>query len=188
MHDIEPYFKWRDRYTAEEDERSPFYAREYSEFYFTNAVYDHYIHPQWDEIGSSTLYIKLLIADYQNQYCVIELIGEWNDCINNDIMHLKHNVIDVLIDNGIMKFILVGENVFNFHYDGDDYYEEWFQDLEEGWIAAVNFQEHVLRELTENSIDLYLNFGGNLDDMPWRTLEPLSLFKKIESVLKHRLT
>jgi len=32
MHEIEPYYKWRDDYIASEDEYSPFYATEYSEF------------------------------------------------------------------------------------------------------------------------------------------------------------
>jgi hypothetical protein len=35
MHDIEPYYNWRYLYTAETDERSPFYGREYSEFEFS---------------------------------------------------------------------------------------------------------------------------------------------------------
>ncbi len=29
------------------------------------------------------------MADYQEQYMIIELIGEWNDAIENDIMSLK---------------------------------------------------------------------------------------------------
>ncbi len=58
MQDIEPYDNWHYLYTSEEDERSPFYGREYSEFVFTQTVYNYYIHPQWDEFGSSTLYLK----------------------------------------------------------------------------------------------------------------------------------
>ena len=79
MHDIEPFWNWRHRYTAEEDELSPFFGREYSEFYFTNAVYDHAIHPQWDAFGSSTLYLKILYADYDDGFAIIELIGECTD-------------------------------------------------------------------------------------------------------------
>ena len=78
MHDIEPYFKWRDWYTAEEDTRSPFYGREYSEFEFTHAVYNYLIHPQWDEFGSKTLYLKILYADYDEHFAIIEMLGEWN--------------------------------------------------------------------------------------------------------------
>src|ERR1051326_3580372 len=104
MHEIEPYYNWRHLYMAEEDENSPFYGREYSEFVFSQTVYNYYIHPQWDEFGSSTLYLKVLIADYSAEYMIIELIGEWNDAIENDIMTLKRDVIDVFLREGINKF------------------------------------------------------------------------------------
>ena len=47
---------------------------------------------QWDDFGSSTLYIKILFADYDGGFAIIELIGEWNDAINNDIMLLKRDM------------------------------------------------------------------------------------------------
>ena len=187
MHNIEPFYNWRHFYMAEEDENSPFYERTYNEFYFTNAIYDYLIHPQWDEIGSPTLYVKLLNVDYNLHYAIIELIGEWNDTINNDIMFLKRDVADVLIENGIKKFILIGENVLNFHPDGDDYYNEWFEDVEDGWIAAINFQEHVLNEFRQSNIDYYINFGGELDSIAWRTDDPVELYKRIEMILSRRL-
>jgi hypothetical protein len=43
MHDIEPYYNWRHIYVSEEDQRSPFYNRHYSEFEFTSTVYNYYI-------------------------------------------------------------------------------------------------------------------------------------------------
>jgi hypothetical protein len=187
MHSIEPYYNWKHFYSAEEDENSPFYKREYSEFYFTNTIYDYYIHPQWDDMGSSTLYLKILYVDYDNGYAIMEFIGEWNDCISNDVMYLKRDVVDPMLECGINKFILIGENILNFHFDGDDYYDEWFQDVEDGWIAAVNFQEHVLREFREHNIDYYLNFGGELDVLSWRTQEPSDLYNKIETVMNRRL-
>ena len=110
MHNIEPFYNWRHLYIAEEDENSPFYGREHSELQYTNTIYNYYIHPQWDDIGSETLYIKVLFADYDEHFAIIELIGEWNDAINNDIMLLKRDVIDELIYMGINKFILIGEN------------------------------------------------------------------------------
>ena len=97
MHDIEPYYHWRDWYIASEDERSPFFGRQYSEFEYTNKIYNYYIHPQWDDFGSSTLYIKLLFADYDEGFAILELIGEWNDCISNDVMYLKREVADNMI-------------------------------------------------------------------------------------------
>ena len=187
MHTLEPFYHWRDAYQSEQDERSPFYGREYSEMYFTNAVYNHVIHPQWDEIGSPTLYTKILFIDYEKAYAIIELMGEWNDAINNDVMFLKREVVDILIDEGISKFILIGENVLNFHGDNEDYYEEWYDDLEDGWIAALNFRPHNLEQFQQYRIDYYLNYGGELDEYPWRTLTPQQLFQKIAHVIGHRL-
>ena len=143
MHEIEPYYNWRHLYTAEEDEDSPFYGREYSEFEFSNTVYNYYIHPQWDEFGSRTLYMKLLFADYELNYVIIELIGEWNDAVENDIMQMKREVIDLMIPKGIYKFILITENVLNFHSSDQDYYEEWYDDIKDegGWIVSINMPE-----------------------------------------------
>ena len=59
MHTIEPFWHWRDIYCAENDKLSPFYKREYSEFEFSTTIYNYYIHPQWDDFGSETLYIKI---------------------------------------------------------------------------------------------------------------------------------
>jgi hypothetical protein len=101
MHELEPYWNWRDVYTAEDDDRSPFFGREYSEFQFSTKLYNFYLHPQWDEIGSPTLYLKIIFADYDDGFAIVEMIGEWNDAINNDIMFLKREVIDKLIDYGI---------------------------------------------------------------------------------------
>ena len=42
-------------------------------------------------------YLKVLYADYDKNFIVLEFIGEWNDCIYNDVMQLKRNVIDLLI-------------------------------------------------------------------------------------------
>lgn len=187
MHDIEPFYLWRDDYIAAEDERSPFYNTEYSEFYYDKQLYNFLIHPQWDSFGSNTLYIKVLYADYDRHYAIIELMGEWNDTIHNDIMFLKREIIDLMVDEGINQFILVGENILNFHASDDSYYEEWFQDIEDGWIAAINFNEHVIAEFRTHHIDYYINFGGELDDLHWRKLKPLQFYKKVEEILTKRL-
>ncbi len=188
MHSIEPHYNWRDDYIAEEDVRSPFYGREYNEFEFTQTIYDHYIHPQWDDIGSPTLFAKLLYADYLKGFAIIELFGEWNDCLHNDIMFLKRDIADHLIDQGINKFILIGENVLNFHYSDDSYYEEWFEDLgdSDGWIALINFREHVLREFSEVNADSYFMLGGRLSEMNWRALKPKGFFKVVNSYVERR--
>ncbi len=188
MHNIEPYYSWRHYYIASEDELSPFYGHNYSEFEFSNTIYNHFIHPQWDSIGSSTLYIKILYTNYTMGFSIIELFGEWNDTLHNDIMYFKRDIIDVLISHGINKFILIGENVLNFHSAEDDYYQEWFDDIEDGWIAGINFREHVFQEFCSSNIDYYIAFGGNFNEFPWRNYKPIKLFEKIESMLQKRLT
>ncbi len=188
MHNIEPHFNWRHHYIASDDERSPFFGRQYSEFEFTHAIYNHLIHPQWDEIGSSTLFIKILYASYDKSYAVIELIGEWNDCLHNDIMYLKRNIIDNLVNNGINRFILIGEHILNFHNGDSDYYEEWNDDLEDGWIVGINFRDHVISEFEKSNLDYYICFGGRFNSFNWRVFNPLQLCEKIDELFQKRLT
>src|ERR1700733_181702 len=143
MQDIEPYYNWRHLYISSEDDLSSFYGREYSEFEFSLTVYNYYIHPQWDDFGSKTLYMKILFADYEQNHAIIELIGEWNDAIENDIMTMRRNITDQLYQQGIYKFILIAENVLNFHSSDDSYYEEWHEQLEDdrGWVVILNMPE-----------------------------------------------
>lgn len=182
MHDLEPYYHWRINYIASEDERSPFFGRVSSEFDFTHKIYNYFIHPQWDEFGSNTLYLKVIYADYDKQYAIIELIGEWNDCLYNDVMHLKRLVIDPMIEEGIIKFIIIGENVLNFHADDDCYYEEWYEDIadEGGWIVCLNMLEHVMDEFKLVKIQFYLNFGGVFNEINWRPMQPEHLFELLD--------
>ena len=187
MHFIEPFYNWRGYYIASEDGDSPFYEREYSEFEFDKRIYNYLIHPQWDHFGSTTLFLKVLYSDYDAGYSIIEFIGEWNDAIENGIMVLKRDVIEPLMNNGIDKFILIGENVLNFHSSDDCYYEEWFEEVEEGWIATINFHEHVVKEFTAANIDQYFVFGGELEEIEWRTYLPTNLFAKVESLVNKRI-
>lgn len=186
MHLMEPFYSWRNYYIASEDPSSPFYGREYSEFEFNNTVYNFYLHPQWDTIDSSTLFIKILFVEYEEQYAIIEMIGEWNDAIENDIMIFKRNIIEPMMEEGINKFILIGENVLNFHYSDDCYYEEWFEEVEEGWIALVNFQEHVIREFERIHVDQYFVMGGELEEIEWRTYQPHHFFKRVSDLVMYR--
>ena len=186
MHDIEPHFGWRERYQAERDEYSPFFGRQYSEFGFSNRVYNYLIHPQWDEFGAETLYLKLLWTDYDRQYAIIEMIGEWNDAVHNDIMHLKREFVDQLIGNGIRHFIFILEGVLNFHGDETDYYEEWLEEIREegGWVALLNTLGHVEDELTQTRLDNYLHFGGPLGSLTWRPQKPERIFEVIEGLIQ----
>ncbi|MBO9727604.1 MAG: hypothetical protein J7623_03090 [Chitinophaga sp.] len=186
MHNIEPYYNWRHLYAAEEDEYSPFYGREYSEFEYSNSVYNYYIHPQWDEFGSRNLYMKILYTDYQFNFTIIELLGEWNDAIDNDIMTLKRNIIDTLIAQGITKFILITENVMNFHSSDDCYYEEWWDDIrdEGGWIVSLNMPIQTREEFEKARLHHYVHL---LDDDKWRTYQPMHLFNMVDNIMLKRL-
>ncbi|MBN8685481.1 MAG: hypothetical protein J0M10_00625 [Chitinophagales bacterium] len=186
MQDIEPFYNWRHIYISEEDRLSPFYGRTYSEFVFSQTVYNYYIHPQWDDFGSRTLYLKVLIADYDEQYAVVEMIGEWNDAIENDIMELKREVLEKFMDNGIFKFILVGENVLNYHSDGKDYYEELYEELtdENGWVVCLNMPEQTQYDFKQARLNRFVELM-RLDN--WRTYSPFHLFKKIDNELMARL-
>ncbi len=186
MHELEPFYNWKHIYSAEEDSRSVFFGREYSEFEFTQKVYNYFIHPQWDDIGSQTLYLKVLMADYDLQYVIIELIGEWNDAIENDIMTLKRDVIDSLIAVGITKFILIGENVLNFHSSDDCYYEEWYDDIADlgGWILLLNMPDQSTYDFLKVGNDRYVQL---LNFSEWRTYTPNNLFIKLDNYILKKL-
>lgn len=185
MHTIEPHYNWRDRYNASEDKASPFFGRVYDEFQFTQKVYNYFIHPQWDNFGSPTLYTKILFVDYDLGFAIMEFIGEWNDGVTNDIMYLKRDVVDELARHGISKYILICENVLNFHGSDDCYYEEWLDDARDrdGWICFVNLLEHVQSEMEETQLQHFVNLGGNFNNVIWRPYTPKIFFKLIEQLI-----
>ncbi len=186
MQDIEPYFNWRHLYTAEEDQLSPFYGRIYSEFEFSNTVYNYYIHPQWDDFGSRTLYLKILFVEYEQQYAIIELMGEWNDAIENDVMTLRRDITDLLQKQGISKFILIAENVLNFHSSDDSYYEEWFESLsdEGGWVVIVDMPVQSQYDFKRARLT---NYVALMDFPQWRTLKPELVFNQVDDWINRQL-
>ena len=195
MHQIEPFYNWKKYYMPEDDANSPFFGKEYNYELYSETIYGYYIDPSWDFMGSETLYIKILFADYYKGFIIIEFIGEWNDALNNDIMHLKRNIVDHFNPKGIKKYILIGENVLNFHGSDDCYYEEWFEDVEEemngeipGWIAAINFRDFVLQEWSNFNIDTYINTGGSLQINNWRTLHPQQFFELVNGLITRRIS
>ncbi|QSE98632.1 hypothetical protein [Fulvivirga lutea] len=194
MHEIEPYYRWLNFYNSAEDARSPYHGKEYNYDMYSDTIYGYYIDPAWDYLGSETLYNKLLFVDYEKGTAVIELMGEWNDAINNDIMHFKRNIIEHMMREGISKFILIGESVFNFHGSDDEYYSEWFEEVEDsdnfsepGWIAGVNFPDFIKDELSNYNIDLYINLGGELDVVNWRTMAPKRFCEFVDGLIQRRL-
>lgn len=188
MQSIEPYYNWRHLYAAEEDSRSPFYGRRYSEFEYSQTVYNFYIHPQWDEFGSRTLYMKILFVDYDSNFAILELIGEWNDAIENDIMTLRRDITDRMYkEDGITKFILVAENVLNFHSSDDSYYEEWREQLEEdgGWVVIVNLPVQSQQDFKKARLT---NYVGLLDFPQWRTMKPEVMFQQVDNWMIRQLS
>lgn len=172
---------------SEEDQLSPFYGREYSEFEFTQTVYNYFIHPQWDDFGSRTLYVKVLMADRDEKYAIIEMIGEWNDAIENDIMELKREVLEKFMYEGISKFILIAENVLNFHSGGTEYYEELFDELmdENGWIVCLGMPSQTQYDFKHAHLNRYIEL---MEIENWRIYKPYHLFKKIDTEISARLT
>jgi len=187
VHTLEPFYNWRHIYIAEEDPLSPFYGRTYSEFEYSQTVYNYYIHPQWDDFGSRTLYLKIIYVDYELNFAIIEMIGEWNDAIENDIMELKREVFDLLFQQSITKYILITENVLNFHSSDKEYYQEWYDELSEenGWVVGLNMPEATQQDFRKKKLNYYIE----LMELPdWRAYKPYHLFKKIDEQLNNRIT
>lgn len=186
MQDIEPFYNWRHMYTAEEDKQSPFFGRTYSEFEYSQTLYNFYLHPQWDDFGSRTLYMKMLYADYEQHFAIIELLGEWNDAIENDIMTLRRDVTDQLYKQGIYYFIIIAENVLNFHSSDDSYYEEWREQLEDerGWVAILNMPEQSKYDFKKARLT---NYTELMEMEQWRTLKPDIIFQAVHNELSRRL-
>ena len=108
------------------------------------------------------------------------MIGEWNDAVENDIMQLKRSVIDLLVAKGLYKYILITENVLNFHSSDRDYYEEWYEDIKDegGWIVAINMPEATQYDFRASHIDWYIRF---MESDNWRTFQPQHFFQLVDN-------
>ena len=187
MHEIEPYANWLKYYNSSTDNRSPFYGKNYNYERYSDTIYGYYIDPAWDSFGSETLYLKLLYADYEQGFVMVELLGEWNDAVNNDIMTLKRGFVELLLQEGIRKFILLGGHLMNFHGSDDSYYEEWHQELDEGWMALVDTPAFVYDEMKKYHLENYLYMGEALHISNWRTWHPQRLFELVANAVPQRL-
>lgn len=183
---LEPFEGWLDIYNSEDDELSPFFGQTYNFKEPDNLVYNQILSPYWDMMGSTTLYCKILYVDYKESYCIIELVGEWNDAVENDIMYLKREVIDVLLTQHVNKYVLITENVLNFHGSDDSYYQEWLDDIESesGFIVVLNALEHVKREMGIEGLSRFLFF---FDYDKWRTHQPQHFFNYLEEKVFSKL-
>ncbi len=97
-------------------------------------------------------------------------------------MLFKQAIIDRLQEHGITKFILIAENVLNFHASDDCYYEEWYEDVgeEEGWICFVGLQDHVEDEMMEYNLQNYVNLGNDFNII-WRPHKPEIVFEMLQN-------
>jgi hypothetical protein len=102
-------------------------------------------------------------------------------------MWLKRKVIEVLLYQGISRFILIGENVLNFHAGDREYYSEWYEEVENGFIALVSFRDFVEFEFIKSHIDGYLHLGGTLNLENWRTLKPVDFCVLVNSLVIRRI-
>jgi hypothetical protein len=101
-------------------------------------------------------------------------------------MELKREIFDLLYESKIYKYILIAENVLNFHSSDKEYYQEWYEELSEvnGWAIALNMPEATQQDFKKKKLNYYIE----LMELPdWRVYKPYHLFKKIDDELMKRL-
>jgi hypothetical protein len=180
LKDIEPFFGWLELYHHKMDPNSPFHEIDHNLFYFDRSINQIPAHPLWDDFGSESLLTKILFADYEQGYAILELFGEWNDLYENDFKLFSENCLTYLIDAGIDKFILICENVFHSYLEGDDYYQALAEEMEDGWLCALRLRKEVKDEMEQYGISPYFYWNVQLDEIPWRTLKPFQLYALIQ--------
>jgi hypothetical protein len=102
-------------------------------------------------------------------------------------MYLKRQVVDDLSRFEIDKYVLICENVLNFHGSDNCYYEEWFEDIKEsnGWMAFLNLNQHVEEEMVSTQIHHYAAIGGALNDVNWRRYKPAQLVATVDGIMNN---
>lgn len=101
-------------------------------------------------------------------------------------MTLRRDVTDQLYKKGITKFIIIAENVLNFHSSDDSYYEEWREQLEDehGWITVLNMPDQSKYDFKKARFTNYIE----LNELPqWRTIKPEAVFQLIDHEMLKRL-
>lgn len=184
LRDVEPFYGWLDVYDAENDPNSPFHEVVHSEFEYDRYMNNIPVHPLWDDIQSDSLLVKVLYADYERAYAIIELFGEWNDLYQNDFKLLAENCLTYFVDAGINQFILVAENVFNGYFEADDYYEAMQDELGSGWMCLLRLRPSVAEELEAYHIGQYFFRSEICDEAEWRKMKPFQLYTLIRSRLR----
>ena len=188
MHEIEPFYGWLGFYSNEADPYSPYQDADHNAFDLDKGVYEYLAHPLWDAFGSDGMLLKILYADYETGYAIIELFGVWNDLIQNDYRLLSENFFTFMIDAGISKFVLIAENILNIYLDADDYYEALHEELEDGWTCLIRARAHVIAEIEEYEIGRYFFWSEELDALNWRKLKPWDLYGLVEAKMPKLLS
>lgn len=186
---LEPFDGWLLLYSHDRDPYSPFHEVEHSLFEYNRHIYTFEAHPLWDTIESESLLVKILYAQYDDGYAILELLGEWNDLHDNDFRLLWENCLHPLVVSGISRFILICENVFHIYPDADDYYQQATEALEddEGWICLLRARPHVLQEMEAYGIGQYLFYSPHLEALRWRKLKPWEVYTQVRDQLEGRL-
>lgn len=187
LHNVEPFYGWLGLYNHEEDERSPFHGVEHNLFEYDRYIYTFPAHPTWDTIESESLLVKILFVDYERGYAIIELLGEWNDLQYNDFKLLCEGCLSYLVDQGINRFALICENVFNVYLGPDDYYEAFQDELEDGWLCLLRARAGVKQEFCHFGLDQYVFFSEELDAIKWRKLRPWQLYDLLQKHIERPL-
>jgi MFS superfamily sulfate permease-like transporter len=101
-------------------------------------------------------------------------------------MTLRRDVTDLLQKQGINKFILIAENVLNFHSSDDSYYEEWQESVadEGGWVVIVDMPIQSQYDFKKARLT---NYVALLDLPQWRTLKPELVFSQIDDWMIRQL-
>jgi hypothetical protein len=101
-------------------------------------------------------------------------------------MQLKREVADWFKQEGITKYILIAENVLNFHSGDKDYYQEWFEEVtdDDGWIVCLNMPEQTQYDFKRKKLNYYIELMEIAD---WRVYKPFHLFRKIDEQIMKRL-
>ncbi|MBX3101122.1 MAG: hypothetical protein KF690_01280 [Bacteroidetes bacterium] len=186
---LEPFDGWLFIYSHDQDERSPFHEVEHNLFAYDRRIYTFDAHPLWDNIESESLLVKILYAQYDEGYAILELLGEWNDLHENDFRLLWDNCLHPLVTEGIYRFILICENVFNIYPDADDYYQNAQEELAEGegWLCLLRARPQVLEELEAYGIGQYFFYSPLLESLRWRKLKPWQVYAQVRDQLEGRL-
>ena len=88
--------------------------------------------------------------------------------------------IMVGVDAAGFPFILIAENVLNFHSSDDSYYEEWNEQVadEGGWVVVLEMPKQSQYDFKRSRLTNYI---GLLDLPQWRTMKPEVLFNQVDN-------